>query len=73
MRGAWIEMLPLQRIILQTWSLPVRGAWIEIAKASDSIDKLASSLPVRGAWIEIKYVETNQSKTAVAPCEGSVD
>ena len=33
-------------------SLPVRGAWIEMAQtAVDPLD--AASLPVRGAWIEI--------------------
>ena len=35
------------------WSLPVRGAWIEIV-ADLSRLKLWRSLPVRGAWIEIK-------------------
>ena len=34
-------------------SLPVRGAWIEIANANGTIDGILS-LPVRGAWIEIE-------------------
>ena len=33
-------------------SLPVRGAWIEIAHRL-SREYLDTSLPVRGAWIEI--------------------
>ena len=33
-------------------SLPVRGAWIEIACNYWGLG-LAQSLPVRGAWIEI--------------------
>ena len=33
-------------------SLPVRGAWVEILKASN--DAIAGkSLPVRGAWVEM--------------------
>ena len=35
-------------------SLPVRGAWIEIAAIRRSI-ALVKSLPVRGAWIEISF------------------
>ena len=37
-------------------SLPVRGAWIEIAWSSKSCSDLGS-LPVRGAWIEIAVVK----------------
>ena len=33
-------------------SLPVRGAWIEIRRAADLLQRRVS-LPVRGAWIEI--------------------
>ena len=33
-------------------SLPVRGAWIEIAELRKAADDL-ESLPVRGAWIEM--------------------
>ena len=35
-----------------SWSLPVRGAWIEIA-LDEKVNALMESLPVRGAWIEI--------------------
>ena len=35
------------------WSLPVRGAWIEI-RAFSVLPSPFPSLPVRGAWIEIK-------------------
>ena len=37
----------------RTRSLPVRGAWIEMAIAVSKADKRELSLPVRGAWIEI--------------------
>ena len=36
-------------------SLPVRGAWIEIALCECN-PVLYQSLPVRGAWIEIKNI-----------------
>ena len=29
-RGAWIEMLIIQLVIVTVWSPPSRGAWIEI-------------------------------------------
>ena len=35
------------------WSLPVRGAWVEIVK-SIAWRSLYLSLPVRGAWVEIR-------------------
>ena len=34
------------------WSLPVRGAWVEIASSPRQAG-LNRSLPVRGAWVEI--------------------
>ena len=36
-------------------SLPVRGAWIEMAAARRS-SAVPGSLPVRGAWIEISQL-----------------
>ena len=38
--------------ISSAWSLPVRGAWIEIIPGRDVV-WIRPSLPVRGAWIEI--------------------
>ena len=38
----------------QGWSLPVRGAWIEIGRSARSWRKRCTSLPVRGAWIEMR-------------------
>ena len=35
------------------WSLPVRGAWIEIRTIACVSAGAGASLPVRGAWIEI--------------------
>ena len=40
-------------------SLPVRGAWIEIATSRVMNSSLVMSLPVRGAWIEISAYQTN--------------
>ena len=34
-------------------SLPVRGAWIEMADTDDVVIEVFPSLPVRGAWIEM--------------------
>ena len=36
-------------------SLPVRGAWIEMALVMGS-PSVSGSLPVRGAWIEINVI-----------------
>ena len=53
-------------------SLPVRGAWIEIAFSKHSFLPLLS-LPVRGAWIEIYPYNGVDAFPAVAPRKGSVD
>ena len=42
------------KIMLMETSLPVRGAWIEMALQLFASDWQQWSLPVRGAWIEIK-------------------
>ena len=34
-------------------SLPVQGAWIEIAQPVSTLYTIVPSLPVQGAWIEI--------------------
>ena len=52
----------------QLWSLPVRGAWVEIADVLVHVGA-QMSLPVRGAWVEI----ANAGKVAVleegrSPC-----
>ena len=49
-------------------SLPVRGAWIEMAWVTDSA-WVTGSLPVRGAWIEIAvYVRTSVHQESRSPC-----
>ena len=53
-------------------SLPVRGAWIEIAFFHDFFATLLS-LPVRGAWIEICQNAAFGQPDLVAPRAGSVD
>ena len=40
-------------LIYKPWSLPVRGAWVEIFLLFASRRLKPSSLPVRGAWVEI--------------------
>ena len=53
-------------------SLPVRGAWIEMAIG---IPVMAGvwSLPVRGAWIEMSASRAASCASKVAPRAGSVD
>ena len=53
-------------------SLPVRGAWIEIACDPPRLAPLGS-LPVRGAWIEIHEQNLDWAYKSVAPRAGSVD
>ena len=53
MRGAWIEISRKLSVIKDRVSLPVRGAWIEIAVTAYASNSGTRSLPVRGAWIEI--------------------
>ncbi len=54
-------------------SLPTRGAWIEIGRASTVIRRYGASLPTRGAWIEIKDFDRFRFWLVVAPHAGSVD
>ena len=53
MRGAWIEIRMLLMLDCnKSQSLPVRGAWIEMAFLR-FVSTAFASLPVRGAWIEM--------------------
>ena len=54
-------------------SLPVRGAWIEIAINGTSDYPTDKSLPVRGAWIEMVNNHYLYHRASVAPRAGSVD
>ena len=54
-------------------SLPVRGAWIEMALVRIADFYGVSSLPVRGAWIEIAPWWRHERRPLVAPRAGSVD
>ena len=56
-----------------SWSLPVRGAWIEICSILEVITMENKSLPVRGAWIEIPVGEDVGIEARVAPRKVSVD
>ena len=40
------------RVRVPAWSLPVRGAWVEMFASSIS-SQITESLPVRGAWVEM--------------------
>ena len=53
-------------------SLPVRGAWIEMAEWEQN-GAYRESLPVRGAWIEIVRRDMQSEPDDVAPRAGSVD
>ena len=51
-------------------SLPVRGAWIEIAYALRKAIR-EGSLPVRGAWIEILFPDLHLRKKRSLPVRGA--
>ena len=73
MRGAWIEICTTSQGAALMPSLPVRGAWIEIAHDAPLVDGVRVSLPVRGAWIEISCCRFFRRRSRVAPRAGSVD
>ena len=60
-------------MLLQMQSLPVRGAWIEMAFPTIILPGATVSLPVRGAWIEIVLAGGARDSSGVAPRAGSVD
>ena len=55
-----------------SWSLPSRGAWIEMLLWV-LVAMAAASLPSRGAWIEIGVCLRPGGQYLVAPLAGSVD
>ena len=52
------------------WSLPVRGAWIEI-RAFSVLPSPFPSLPVRGAWVEIQVRSSRHRKSTSLPVRGA--
>ena len=48
-----MKLLDQPPLGFRQWSLPVRGAWVEIAMAMQVLEN-QRSLPVRGAWVEIR-------------------
>ena len=56
----------------KSWSLPTRGAWIEMLAPGTKMI-IPVSLPTRGAWIEILIPQWLGGQIAVAPHTGSVD
>lgn len=54
------------------WSLPSRGAWIEIAILGD-MRHIGLSLPSRGAWLEIRAGRSVGCEVIVAHRGGSDD
>ncbi len=59
-------------IVVIAWSLPPRGAWIEIIN-QNTFSFPSLSLPPRGAWIEIPAPNPLSERASVAPPTGSVD
>ena len=55
------------------WSLPSRGAWIEMVLSLLMLVFSDPSLPSRGAWIEMAKPSMVGLWTGVAPLTGSVD
>ena len=50
-------------------SLPVRGAWVEIACRVNRACTATMSLPVRGAWVEIgRMISESTSSAGRSPC-----
>ena len=52
------------------WSLPSRGAWIEILKTGDDV-RIGLSLPSRGAWIEIIKLFISDFERRSLPSRGA--
>ena len=48
-----LKSVRLFAAVVGKWSLPTRGAWIEITTDCNSPKARTPSLPTRGAWIEI--------------------
>ena len=72
MRGAWVEISVLRRLVRPLVSLPVRGAWVEIVMETQEFHAMAASLPVRGAWVEMRSCTMALALMSVAPRAGSV-
>ena len=54
---------------LVSWSLPVRGAWVEMVGIPADDESDAVSLPVRGAWVEIIFVLLSaETQPGRSPC-----
>ena len=55
--------------LLNIWSLPVRGAWVEISMVIPAFSAAAASLPVRGAWVEMRDKDiSSQTGASRSPC-----
>ena len=67
-----LKFLRCAVVPLRRWSLPSRGAWIEMEIRLHLFYKL-SSLPSRGAWIEMRDLLNANITDVVAPLAGSVD
>ena len=52
------------------WSLPARGAWIEILRLC-RFHGLRESLPARGAWIEIGLIHLIVTSILSLPARGA--
>ena len=70
-RGVWVEIYLLTRMVPSRVSLPVRGVWVEIPWTSP-VGAMESSLPVRGVWVEMTLDKRRKKWYRVAPRAGSV-
>ena len=58
-----------EKITSTTASLPVRGAWVEMAEDVRPLTDHVTSLPVRGAWVEIApFPSAVPSSACRSPC-----
>ena len=53
------------------WSLPVRGAWVEIRDGHRMQELVGKSLPVRGAWVEILLSGISNELITSLPVRGA--
>ena len=51
-------------------SLPVRGAWVEIAY-NERCKSASTSLPVRGAWVEMENAVEDNGRVLSLPVRGA--
>ena len=66
-----MKYLSAERGFLWLWSLPTRGAWIEMTGPLTNCFRICASLPTRGAWIEIANSTTGTTHHTSLPTRGA--